>query len=171
MVSLLCLLVVFCVPLPANGTLHSEFRVSQAQRIAKAVYVYDSAANTALRAATATATRPESLVFVQVARCCNSASVRTTSLRLVATNTDTKPKGGRTADLPARGEPNGSGVRDNGNGKGQIRDYGADGKAETDYDLGHDHGAGDPHAHDWDWTKTPPRQPGRPMRPGEGARR
>ncbi len=99
------------------------------------------------------------------------ASARTTPPESFATNTDTRPKGGRTADLPAKGEPNSSGVRDDGNGKGQIRDYGTDGKAETDYDFGHDHGAGDPHAHDWDWTKTPPRQPGRPIRPGEGARR
>lgn len=35
------------------------------------------------------------------------------------------------------------------------------------YDFGHDHGAGDPHAHDWDWSKIPPRQPGRPIAPGE----
>jgi hypothetical protein len=39
----------------------------------------------------------------------------------------------------------------------------------TLYDFGEDqnHGAGDPHAHDWDWTKTPPRQPGRPLGPDE----
>jgi len=74
----------------------------------------------------------------------------------------------RGKDLPAQGEPNSTDVRDDGEGGGQIRDYGADGKAKTDYDFGHDHtGAGDPHAHDWDWTQTPPRQPPRPIRPNE----
>jgi len=74
----------------------------------------------------------------------------------------------RVGDLPAKGPPNTSAARDNGKGKGQIRDYGEDGRAETDYDFGHDHtGAGDPHAHDWDWTKTPPRQPPRPIGPDE----
>jgi RHS repeat-associated protein len=71
-------------------------------------------------------------------------------------------------DLPSNGKPNSSSARDNGRGRGQIRDYGPDGRARTDYDFGHDHtGAGDPHAHDWDWTKSPPRQPPRPIRPGE----
>ncbi len=93
-------------------------------------------------------------------------SMSTTLARCVATET-----GAGEAGTGAKGAPNSSGVRDNGNGKGQIRDYGTDGKAETDYDFGHDHGAGDPHAHEWDWTKTPPGQPGRPIRPGEGARR
>jgi RHS repeat-associated protein len=82
------------------------------------------------------------------------------------------PRPGRPRnDLPSRGDPNGTGVRDNGNGSGQIRDYGPDGRAQTDYDFGHDHGAGDPHAHDWDWTHpTYPRRPGRPINPGEGRR-
>lgn len=75
--------------------------------------------------------------------------------------------GTRTGDLPARGEPNSSAVKDCGNGSGQIRDYGPDGRAQTDYDFGHDHGAGDPHAHDWDWTQKPPRLPGRPLGPQE----
>ena len=73
----------------------------------------------------------------------------------------------RGQDLPARGKPNGTAAKDDGAGKGQIRDYGPDGRAKTDYDFGHDHGAGDPHAHDWDWGKKPERQPGRPIRPGE----
>lgn len=73
----------------------------------------------------------------------------------------------RAGDLPAKGPPNSSAAKDDGKGNGQIRDYGNDGRAKTDYDFGHDHGAGDPHAHDWDWTKKPPRQPGRPIRPGE----
>lgn len=73
----------------------------------------------------------------------------------------------RRGDLPAKGKPNSSAARDDGKGNGQIRDYGPDGRAETDYDFGHDHGKGDPHAHDWDWSKTPPRQPGRPIRPDE----
>ncbi len=75
--------------------------------------------------------------------------------------------GTRDGDLPARGEPDSSSAKDYGDGNGQIRDYGPDGRAETDYDFGHDHGAGDPHAHDWDWNQTPPRGPGRPLFPGE----
>jgi RHS repeat-associated protein len=73
----------------------------------------------------------------------------------------------RAGDLPARGKPNSTTAKDDGRGNGQIRDYGKDGRAKTDYDFGHDHGAGDPHAHDWDWSKKPPRQPGRPIEPGE----
>lgn len=73
----------------------------------------------------------------------------------------------RSGDLPARGKPNTSAAKDDGKGNGQIRDYGPDGRAKTDYDFGHDHGAGDPHAHDWDWAKKPERQPGRGIRPGE----
>ena len=73
----------------------------------------------------------------------------------------------RGADLPARGQPGSTAVRDDGQGNGQIRDYGPDGRATTDFDFGHDHsGAGDPHAHDWDWS-SPPRQPARPIGPGE----
>ncbi len=80
---------------------------------------------------------------------------------------DPSPKKPRT-DLPGKGEPNSTVVKDNGNGKGQIRDYGSDGKARVDYDFGHNHnGAGDPHAHDWNWTSKPPRQPARPINPGE----
>ena len=76
--------------------------------------------------------------------------------------------GTRAGDLPARGKPNSSAAKDNGDGTGQIRDYGPDGRAKTDYDFGHDHtGAGDPHAHDWDWTKAKPRQSPRPIGPGE----
>ena len=83
--------------------------------------------------------------------------------------------GTRPGDLPARGTPNSTDVVDRGGGKGTIRDYGPDGKAKTDYDFGHDHktpahpdGAGDPHAHDWDWSKpSQERQPPRPLKPGE----
>lgn len=66
--------------------------------------------------------------------------------------------------LPKHGKPNDTDVIDRGNGKGQIRDYGPDGTAKKDFDFGHDHGAGDPHAHDWIDGE---RQPGRPIRPGE----
>jgi RHS repeat-associated protein len=76
-------------------------------------------------------------------------------------------KGGRDNDLPAKGKPNSKKSKDDGKGNGQIREYGPDGRAKTDYDFGHDHGAGDPHAHDWDWSKTPPRQGGREIRPSE----
>jgi RHS repeat-associated protein len=54
-------------------------------------------------------------------------------------------------------------------GDGTDRSYGPDGRAVKDIDKGHDHGAGDPHAHDWDWSKNPPRQPGRPLTPDEAA--
>jgi RHS repeat-associated protein len=73
--------------------------------------------------------------------------------------------GTREGDLPSKAEPNSTQVKDNGDGKGQIRDYAPDGRAQKDIDFGHDHGKGDPHAHDWDWTKTPPRQPGRELTP------
>jgi RHS repeat-associated protein len=57
----------------------------------------------------------------------------------------------RAGDLPATGQdPNSTQVKDDGNGNGQIRDYGPDGRAVKDFDFGHDHGAGDPHVHDWD---------------------
>jgi len=50
----------------------------------------------------------------------------------------------------------------------QKRYYGLDGRAAKNIDYGHDHtGAGDPHAHDWDWAKNPPRQPPRTLKPGE----
>ncbi len=54
-------------------------------------------------------------------------------------------------------------------GTGTDRTYGPDGRAVKDVDTGHDHGAGDPHAHDWDWSKARPRQPGRPLTPEEQA--
>jgi uncharacterized protein RhaS with RHS repeats len=53
------------------------------------------------------------------------------------------------------------------------RTYGPDGFPETDVDIGHDHGAGDPHAHDWGRPSSggPPtardRGPGRPIGPGD----
>ena len=50
----------------------------------------------------------------------------------------------------------------------QKRYYGADGRATKNIDYGHDHSdVGDPHAHDWDWSTAPPRQPARAMKPGE----
>jgi RHS repeat-associated protein len=65
------------------------------------------------------------------------------------------------------GPPNGVSVEDRGGGHGTIREYGPDGRAARDYDLGHDHGSGDPHVHDWDWSKPIPRGDGRSLRPGE----
>jgi hypothetical protein len=78
-----------------------------------------------------------------------------------------EPKVGPRGNLSATGEPNSSEAEATDDSHGKIRDYGPDGKAKTDYDFGHDHGAGDPHAHDWDWSSYPPRQPGRPLLPGE----
>jgi RHS repeat-associated protein len=76
--------------------------------------------------------------------------------------------GTRAGDLPGKGKPNSTDVVDKGGGNGTIRDYGPDGKAKTDYDFGHDHGSGDPHAHDWNWLKPgSERQLGRPLKPGE----
>ena len=66
--------------------------------------------------------------------------------------------------LPRTGTPNSTDVIDRGNGKGQIRDYGDNGGAAKDFDFGHDHGVGDPHAHDWIDGQ---RQRGRPIGPGE----
>jgi RHS repeat-associated protein len=66
--------------------------------------------------------------------------------------------------LPYRGEPNSTGALDRGNGAGQIRDYGPDGLPHRDFDFGHDHGFGDPHAHDWLGGV---RGPGRPIGPNE----
>ena len=72
------------------------------------------------------------------------------------------------SSLPVHGgPPNGSLSEEDGKGNGKIRCYDGNGDAATDYDFGHNHGAGDPHGHDWDWSKNPPRQPGRPLKPGE----
>jgi RHS repeat-associated protein len=49
-------------------------------------------------------------------------------------------------------------------GSGTVRPYGPNGGAVTDYDFGHNHGAGDPHAHDWNGTD---RGKGRRLGPGE----
>ena len=68
------------------------------------------------------------------------------------------------SSLPSTGTPNGSKCEDRGNGQGTIRDYDDKGNAQTDYDFGHDHGSGDPHAHDW---TNGSRGPGRPLKPGE----
>lgn len=48
----------------------------------------------------------------------------------------------------------------------QERTYGSDGRAEKDVDYNHG-GTGHtfPHEHTWDWSKTPPRQPGVPITP------
>ena len=67
--------------------------------------------------------------------------------------------------LPYRGEPNSTDVLDRGNESGQIRDYGPDGLPVKDFDFGHDHGFGDPHAHDW--IEGVRQSPGRPIGPNE----
>ena len=71
--------------------------------------------------------------------------------------------------LPAFGTPNSTEtLRDAGGNLIQTRQYNDQGKATKNIDYGHDHsGAGDPHVHDWDWSKNPPRQPPRPMKEGE----
>jgi RHS repeat-associated protein len=88
-----------------------------------------------------------------------------------ATTSPAEPVARSETDLPAtKGPPNGTLVRDDGKGNAQIRDYGPDGRAKKDFDFGHDHGQGDPHVHDYDWSKYPaedPRGPGRPLGPGD----
>jgi len=71
--------------------------------------------------------------------------------------------------LPASGSPNSTQeLRDVDGNLMQVRHYDSQGRALKNIDHGHDHsGAGDPHAHDWDWSKNPPRQPPRPMEKGE----
>jgi RHS repeat-associated protein len=53
----------------------------------------------------------------------------------------------------------------------QKRLYDSQGKPVKDTDYGHDHGAGDPHLHDWVYESpqapNPSRQPGRPLKQGE----
>jgi hypothetical protein len=73
---------------------------------------------------------------------------------------------------PAKGGPPGGKVSfPDGKGGRTDRHYGPNSRAERDVDHGHDHnGAGDPHVHDWDWSKDSPRQPGRPPHPGEHLR-
>lgn len=70
----------------------------------------------------------------------------------------------RQTRTPANGTPNSRQRLPD----GTEREYGPDGRATRDIDHGYDHGAGDPHVHDWDWGRIPPRQPGRPPKPGEG---
>lgn len=70
--------------------------------------------------------------------------------------------------LPLNGTPGTTSTR-----PGQTREYGPDGYPLTDVDCGHDHGAGDPHTHDWGRPAGggPPtyqdRGPGRPWKPGD----
>jgi len=100
------------------------------------------------------------------ARAQQQSTPQTSDNTLLAQN-NTPPPPGRT---PAQGgTPGSTVVIPDGKGGSTTRTYGPDGKATTDIDTGHDHGAGDPHAHDWDWGTKPPRQPGRPLTPEEQA--
>ena len=70
--------------------------------------------------------------------------------------------------LPATGNPNTSAVERDQEGKiVRRRFYGKDGKAIKNIDYEAHHGHPVPHAHDWDWTNDPPRQPARPLNLGE----
>lgn len=61
-------------------------------------------------------------------------------------NTATSPRSN-----PMQGDPGSTSTTTQPDGSPkQIRTYGPDGYPETDVDFGHDHGAGDPHAHDWE---------------------
>jgi RHS repeat-associated protein len=84
-------------------------------------------------------------------------------------NADAKPKSN-----PMTGEPGSTSTTKHASGDPkQVRRYGPDGHPETDVDHGHDHGQGDPHAHDWGRPTdgTPPthvdRAPGRPLKPND----
>jgi RHS repeat-associated protein len=75
---------------------------------------------------------------------------------------------------PMQGIPGSTSTTTHADGKPkQTREYGDDGHPKTDVDRGHDHGQGDPHAHDWGRPAdgSPPthvdRAPGRPLRPGD----
>ncbi len=68
---------------------------------------------------------------------------------------------------PGHGEPGSVVEFPTPNGGKIIRIYGPDGNAIKDIHFGHEHGAGDPHIHDVDWTQPKPWQPGRPPEPGE----
>ena len=89
---------------------------------------------------------------------------------LCADDSDSTGSGPPPRRTPARGNPNTT-VRYPAPGGGYTdRTYGPDGRATKDIDKGHDHNnTGDPHAHDWDWSKDSPRQPGRPLTPEEAA--
>ena len=93
----------------------------------------------------------------------NNEQTKDTRLKSCSSDVELNARG----DLPSRGAPNSSAYVDRGDGSGTIRDYGSDGRAKTDYDFGHDHETGDPHAHDWDWSAKKRRQDGRPLKDGE----
>jgi hypothetical protein len=70
--------------------------------------------------------------------------------------------------LPDHGSPNTSVSEYDRNGNRiRRRSFGADGIPIKNIDYEPHHGHPNPHAHDWDWTKDPPRQPARPLRKGE----
>ncbi|MEB3164907.1 MAG: hypothetical protein VKK80_16875 [Prochlorothrix sp.] len=74
----------------------------------------------------------------------------------------------RERDLPAKGQPNSwLEKRDDSQDLLQRRYYGTDGRAQINIDYSHDHGAGCPHAHDWNWELKHPRQSHRPLTPEE----
>jgi len=75
---------------------------------------------------------------------------------------------------PLTGEPGETSTTNHPDGTPkQVRKYGPDTYPETDVDYGHDHGQGDPHAHDWGRPSdgSPPthvdRGVGRPVQPGD----
>jgi RHS repeat-associated protein len=63
-------------------------------------------------------------------------------------------KTGGSKNTPARGGPKNTSVKFPNEGGGYTeRWFDQDGDAWVDIDYGHDHGAGDPHVHWWDWDK------------------
>ena len=76
----------------------------------------------------------------------------------------TRGEGKKLPRTPTKGRPNSKREFPDGKGGKTVREYGPDGKAKQDIDYGHNHGKGDPHVHDWDWSEpNNPRGPGIPL--------
>jgi hypothetical protein len=70
--------------------------------------------------------------------------------------------------LPHTWNPNSSLTEYDRNGQRvRRRFYDGDGRAIKNIDYLPHHGHPVPHAHDWDWSRDPARQPARPLKPGE----
>ena len=69
------------------------------------------------------------------------------------------------SELATIGNPNTSLEERNEEGRlVRRRFYGGDGRAVKNIDYEAHHGHPAPHAHDWDWTKEPPRRQARALR-------
>jgi RHS repeat-associated protein len=107
--------------------------------------------------------------YVRFLQCIESMDIPRSPTCGTAPNApDDSTRAGMRSPLPGKGKPNSTDSWDKPGGGGTIRDFGPDGRATTDFDFGHDYeGAGDPHAHGWDWSNPNPRGPARPIGPNE----